>query len=204
METREDADGSLVLTYDSSRWTKWLIGATLVLLGAAAYDYFVGARGDERLIGLLAGSATTALSALVVLEQSTFRVDPRSRLIEWEQRWGFRRRAGITPFADVKHVSAERPIGDSGVPSRRVCLHLADGSLLPVTVGYRLDAGQKISRAAEALRRVLGQDAVPPPTESARAMIEQGRTVEAIRILVEREGLSLSDAKDRVDQIRRG
>ena len=204
METREDADGSLVLTYDSSRWTKWLIGATLVLLGAAAYDYFVGARGDERLIGLLAGSATTALSALVVLEQSTFRVDPRSRLIEWEQRWGFRRRAGITPFADVKHVSAERPIGDSGVPSRRVCLHLADGSLLPVTVGYRLDAGQKISRAAEALRRVLGQDAVPPPTESARAMIEQGRTVEAIRILVDREGLSLSDAKDRVDQIRRG
>ena len=83
METREDADGSLVLTYDSSRWTKWLIGATLVLLGAAAYDYFVGARGDERLIGLLAGSATTALSARVVLEQSTFRVDPRSRLIEW-------------------------------------------------------------------------------------------------------------------------
>jgi len=204
MDTREDADGSLVLTYDSSLWTKWLIGATLVLIGTAAYDYFIGARGDERLIGLLAGAATTALSALVMLEQSTFRVDPRSRLIEWEQRWGFRRRAGITPFADIKHVSAERPIGDSGVPSRRVCLHLADGSLLPVTVGYRTDADQKITKAAEALRTALGQDAVPSPAESARVMIEQGRTVEAIKILVEREGLSLADAKHRVDQIRRG
>ena len=204
MDTREDADGSLVLTYDSSLWTKWLIGATLVLLGTAAYDYFIGARGDQRLIGLLAGAATTALSALVVLEQSTFRVDPRSRLIEWEQRWGFRRRAGITTFADIKHVSAERPIGDSGVPSRRVCLHLADGSLLPVTVGYRTDADQKITKAAEALRTALGQDAVPSPAESARVMIEQGRTVEAIKILVEREGLSLADAKHRVDQIRRG
>ena len=204
MDTREDADGSLLLTYDSSLWTKWLIGATLVLLGTSAYDYFIGARGDERIIGLLAGSATTAIAALVMLEQSTFRVDPTSRVIEWEQRWGFRRRAGFTPFADIKHVSAERPIGDSGVPSRRVCLHLADGSLLPITVGYRPDADQRITSAAEALRRVLGHNAVPAPAESARAMIEQGRAIDAIKILVEREGLSLTDAKDRVDKIRRG
>ena len=204
MDTREEPDGSLLLTYDSSLWTKWLIGATLVLLGTAAYDYFIGTRGDERLIGLLGGAATCAITALVVLEQSNFRVDPRSRLIEWEQRWGFRQRAGVTPFADVKHVSAERPIGDSGVPSRRVCLHLADGSLLPSTVGYRTDADERISKAAEQLRRVLGQPVVPTAAESARAMIEQGRTVEAIKIFVEQEGLSLAEAKDRVDQIRRG
>ena len=202
MHTREEPDGSLLLTYDSSLWTKWLIGATLVLLGTAAYDYFIGRRGDERMIGLLAGAATTALSALVMLEQSTVRVDPRSRLIEWQQRWGFRQRAGVTPFADVTHVSAERPIGDTGVPSRRVCLHLADGSLLPLTVGYRPDGDGAISKAAEQLRRVLGQPAVPTPAEAARAMVEQGRAVEAIKILVEREGLSLAEAKDRVDQIR--
>ena len=203
MDTREDADGSLLLTYDSSSWTKWLIGVTLVLLATAVYEYFFGTRGDERIIGLLAGAATTAIVALVMLEQSTFRADPKSRLIEWQQRWGFRQRAGITPFADIKHVSAERPIGDTGIPSRRVCLHLADGSLLPVTVGYRPDGDEKITRAAESLRRVLGQ-APPTAEQSARAMIEQGRTVEAIRILVEREGLSLTEAKDRVDQMRRG
>jgi hypothetical protein len=157
METREDADGTLLLTYDSSLWTKWLIGATVVLLATAVYDYFIGARSDQRVIGLLAGAATTAITALVMLEQSTFRVDPATRLIEWQQRWGFRQRAGITPFTDVKHVSAARPIGDSGVPSRRVCLHLADGSLLPVTVGYRPDGDEKIAKAAELLRRVLGQ-----------------------------------------------
>ena len=203
MNTRQEPDGSLLLTYDSSLWTKWLIGATLVLLGTAAYDYFIGTRGDDRMIGLLAGAATTALSALVMLEQSTFRADPASRLIEWEQRWGFRQRAGVTPFADVKHVSAERPIGDTGVPSRRVCLHLADGSLLPVTVGYRPDGDEAIAKAAEQLRLMLGQPAVPTPAAAARAMVEQGRAVDAIKILVEREGLSLAEAKDRVDQIRR-
>ncbi|MBY0496052.1 MAG: hypothetical protein K2Y23_17740 [Cyanobacteria bacterium] len=157
MDAREEADGTLILTCDSSLWTKWLIGATLVLLGTAAYDYFFGRQGEDRMIGLLAGAATCAISALVMLEQSTFRVDPRSRLIEWEQRWGFRQRAGVTPFADIKHVSAERPIGDTGVPSRRVCLHLADGSLLPITVGYRPDGDEKISDAAALLRRVLEQ-----------------------------------------------
>lgn len=203
METREEADGVLVLTHDSSRWTKWLIGATLVLLGTAAYDYFTGARRDDRTIGLLAGAATTAIAGLVMLEQVSFRVDPKTRLVEWQQRWGFRQRAGITPFADIKHVSAERPIGDTGVPSRRVCLHLADGSLLPVTVGYRTDADERILKAAESLRRVLGQ-AAPAPADSARVMIEQGRAVEAIKILVEREGLSLAEAKNRVEQMRRG
>jgi hypothetical protein len=203
MDTREEADGSLVLTYDSSLWTRWLIGGTLVLLGVAAYDYVIGPRDDERIIGLLAGAATLAVIALVMLEQCRFTLNPIPRLIEWEQRWGFRRRAGVTAFADVQHVSVETPIGDSGIPSRRVVLHLADGTLLPLTVGYKPDVDGAIARSAEMLRRVLGQDPKPSPSQSARALMRQGKTVEAVKIFMEHEGLSLKDAKDRVDQIRR-
>jgi hypothetical protein len=200
MEARQDATGTLQLTYDSSLWTKWLVAATLALIATAGYDYFLGTRGDERLIGLLAGAATTAITALVMLEQSRFRVDPCSRLIEWQQRWGFRQRGGVIPFADVRHVSVERPIGDSGVPSRRIVLHLAGESLLPVTVGYRPDNGDQIVKAADLLRSVLGQPA-PGAEESARVLVQQGRTVDAIKLLVEEEGLSLADAKARLDRI---
>jgi hypothetical protein len=204
MDTREESDGSLVLTYDSSLWTRWLIGGTLVLLGMASYNYLIGPRDDERIIGLLAGAATLAVIALVMLEQCRFTLNPIPRLIEWEQRWGFRRRAGVTAFADVQHVSVETPIGDTGIPSRRVVLHLTDGSFLPLTVGYKPDVDGAIAQSAEMLRRVLGQNPAPSSSEMARALIEQGRAVEAIKILVEHEGLSLKDAKDRVDQIRRG
>ena len=204
MDTREEADGSVLLTYDSSWWTRWLIGATLVLLGAALYDYFIGGGGDERVIGLLAGAATLAVIALVMLEQCRFRFDPVSRLIEWEQRWGFRRRLGVTAFGDVQHVSVETPIGDTGIPSRRVVLHLTDGTLLPITAGYKVDGDGAIARSAETLRRILGQDPKPSPSALARAFIEQGRTIEAVKVLVEQEGLSLKDAKDRVDEIGRG
>jgi hypothetical protein len=201
MQASEEPDGALLLTYDSSLWTKWLIGAALVLLGTAVYDYFIGARGEDRLIGLLAGAATLAVTAVVMLEQCRFRIDPIARIIESEQRWGFRRRGGITPFDDVAHVSTEVPIGDSGIPSRRIVLHLVNGALLPLTVGYKPDVDEAISRAAALLRAKLGQH--PQTTaESIRLLIAQGRAIDAIKLLVEKEGLSPTDAKQRVDRIK--
>ena len=200
MNVRQEPDGSLLLTYDSTRWTKWLIGATVLTLATAVYDYFLGARGDGRLIGLLGAATTLALIGIVMLEQARFRFDPATRLIEWDQRWAFRRRAGITPFSGVKHVSVDVPIGDQGIPSRRVVLHLADGTLLPVTVGYKPDVDGAISRTAETLRVTLGHR---PPTmeDSVRWLISQGRTIDAVTLLREKEGVSLTEAKRRVEQI---
>ena len=200
MNLRHQPDGSLLLTHDSTRWTKWAVGATLLLTGTAAYDYFIGARGDERLIGLLGAAATLALVGIVMLEQSRFRFDPATRFIEWDQRWAFRRRAGVTPFDDVKHVSVEVPIGDRGIPSRRVVLHLTDGILLPVTVGYKPDVDGSIWRAAEMLRVALGHH--PPTMEGCvRLLVAQGRTIDAIKMLTEKEDMSLTEAKRRVEQI---
>jgi hypothetical protein len=200
MDLSEEPDGSLLFTYDSSRWTKWLITVTLVMAGTAVYDYFIGERGDARVIGLLGGATTTGLIALAFLEQSRFRIDPASRLIDWDQRWGFRRRTGVTPFADVAHVSVDVPIGDSGIPSRRVVMHLANGTLLPMTVGYKPDVDDAIERAAETLRVALGHR--PPTTEeSVRVLIRQGRKVEAVKLLVQKETLTLSEARQRVDKM---
>jgi hypothetical protein len=147
-------EGSLLLTYDSSRWSKCAIGLTLLLLA----------------------------------------------VIEWEQRWGFRRRAGILKFADVQHVSVDVPIGDDGVPSRRIVFHLSNGNLLPVTVGYRPDTDNTIANAAEAIRTVLGQ-APSNITDSLRALIAKGQTISAIKLLREHEGISLAEAKRRVEEM---
>jgi len=35
MQVRREADGAFVLTYDSTLWTKWLLGAAVVFLAAA-------------------------------------------------------------------------------------------------------------------------------------------------------------------------
>lgn len=97
---------------------------------------------------------------------------------------------------------AEVPIGDTGVPNRRVALHLADGSVLPITVGYQPDSDGEIARTAERIRRALGQPSDLSPLDSARLMVERGQIVEAIKILRAGEGLSLTEAKRRVDALQ--
>jgi hypothetical protein len=50
---------------------------------------------------------------------------------------------------------------------------------------------------------VLGQPEYPSVMESAQSLVDAGRTVEAVRLLIEGEGLSRIDAKTRVDEMRK-
>jgi hypothetical protein len=201
MNVTKADDGALLLTYDSRIWSRWLLGAAMVLAATAVYDLTRGDRGDDRLVGL-AGAAMTLLGVAVVMFETTrFRFDPFRRRIEWERRWAWSRRSGTLAFGDVRHVAVEVPIGDNGVPSRRIVLHLIGGEMIPVTVGYRPDADQQIARGAESVRVMLGHAARPSPDDTIRALVASGRTIDAIKMLVEEERLSLSDAKARVDQL---
>jgi hypothetical protein len=199
METQELPDGGLLLTYDSRLWSKWLFGGALIMIATAIYDMTIGTRGDDRLIGLIGGIATCALAGLVVYETTRFHVDRFNRLIVWQRRWGFQWRSGTTAFADIRHVAIEVPIGDHGIPSRRIVLHLHDGSMIPVTVGYRPDLGDEIARTAETLRRMIGHDPRSMTDQALRALLSSGRKIDAIKILVEDERLSLTSAKARID-----
>ena len=198
-----ETDGALLLTYDSTRWTKWLAGGAVVMLITAVYDYLIGARGDERVIGLLAGAATLGGIALIMLEQTRFRVDPVTRLVEWDQRWGFRRRGRASRRSTRSSTSASRcRLATRVFQAAGWCSIWPMASLLPVTAGYKPDLGDEISNAAERLRLQLGHR---PPTvdESARLLVAQGRTIEAVKLLVEKESLSLTDARQRVDRVEK-
>ena len=201
MEMTKSADGSLLLTYDGRLWSRWLLGGALLMSATAVYDMTIGTRGDDRLIGLIGGIATCAGAAAVMFETARWRVDPFHRRIEWERRWAFQHRSGTLAFADVRHVAIEVPIGDDGVPSRRVVLHMHDGSMIPVTVGYRPDGDNRIVDAAEALRALLGHQAKPSAVEVVRALLASGRKIDAVKVLVEQEQLSLSEAKARIDAL---
>jgi hypothetical protein len=202
MDIEQRPGGSLLLSYDSTLWSRWLFGAAALMAITAVYDLTIGARGDARLIGLAGGIATCLVGGIVMLETSSFTVDASTRCIQWSRRWAFQRRAGRIEFHDIAHVATERPIGDTGIPSRRIVLHLRNGETVPITVGYRPDVGDQISRAAEQLRRVIGHQPVPPVDDSVRALLARGRSVEAIKLLVEEQQLPLRDAKARVERLR--
>lgn len=169
------------------------------LLAGAVYHLLSGRGDTERLLGFLGGTLTCVLIALVLLEQARVVVDPAARSVVWRRRFAFRTRSGSLTFDDIRAVYAERSIGDSRVPSRRLVICTRNGETIPLTAGYRPDADQVILRASEQMRAVLGQH--PASGDTAKAMVMAGRIMEAIAFLRESEGLSLIDAKRRIDAL---
>jgi hypothetical protein len=202
MTVTKAADGALLLTYDSRWWSTCSLAGAFILAATAIYDVTIGTRGDDRLIGLAGGVATLIGVAVVMFETTHFRVDPFKRVIEWQRRWAWQRREGRLAFGEVRLVALERPLGDHGVPSHRIVLHTTGGEMIPVTVGYRPDGDKQIAGAAESLRVMLGHAAKPPVADAVRALVASGRTLDAIKLVIEEEKLSLADAKQRVNDIR--
>jgi len=180
-----------------------MLVATALFVGVAGYDFFVGARGTDRLIGLLASAATCFGVAILFLETARFEFSRPMRMVTWRRRWALRERSGTIPFSEIQSVAVERPIGDDGTPSRRITLKTRDGTVVPLTVGYRPDADDAIVKIADRIRGLLGQDAQATAQQDLDDLIATGRTIEAIKILRETEGLSLTDAKQRVEELRR-
>ena len=203
MNLEQAADGTLVITYDGRGLTKLMLAATALFVGVAGYDVFVGARGTDRLIGLLASAATCFAISIVFLETARFEFSRPAHIVTWRRRWALRERSGSIPFSEIQSVQVERPIGDTGTPSRRVTLKTKDGSVVPLTVGYRPDADDAIVKIADRIRALLGHDAEATAQQDLEDLIAAGKTIDAIRILRERDGLSLTDAKRRVDDLRR-
>ena len=153
--TRNTSDGSMLLTYDGTLWSKWLLGVAAIFVATAIYDVTIGARGDDRLIALAGGVLTCVSGALLMYERARWRFDPFDQTIEWNRRWAFQHKSGTLRFAEVRSVLIDVPIGDEGVPSRRIVMQMVDGSTIPVTVGYRPDHGDVMSNVAAELREML-------------------------------------------------
>src|SRR5262245_910744 len=201
MTLDERTDGTLVVTYDSIGLTRFMLVATALFLAVAGYDVFIGARGTERLIGLLGSAGTCLLVALVFHERVWFEFAPDSRTVIWRRRWALKLRSGSIPFGSIESVLVERPIGDDGTPSRRIALKTVSGEDIPITVGYRPDGDGAVLQIASRLRAMLGHETDATHMHNVKALVAAGKTLDAIRVLREEEGLSLVEAKRRVEDI---
>ena len=201
MTIDERHDGTILVTYDSARLTWLMLAAGGVCLVTAGYDVFIGARGADRLAGLLGAAGTCLLVAIIFLERVWFEFAPATRVVTWRRRWALRHQSGSIPFGSVQSVLVERPVGDDGTPSRRIALKTIAGEDIPMTVGYRPDADGAVVHIASRIRVILGHDSRATHVDNVLALMAAGKTIDAIRILREEEGLSLLDAKRRIEEL---
>jgi hypothetical protein len=151
--------------------------------------------------GPLLGATMCFAIAVATSETARFAFDPARRRIDWRRRWTWWRRAGVIPFDHVRDVLVQSPVGDDGVPSRRIALRLADGGELPMTTGYSPDPDDAMVHLASRIRALVGL--AGDESAPVAALAKTGRTIDAVRLLRQTTGVSLDEAVRRVDELRR-
>lgn len=198
---RPSADVLTVKTDDSPLAILWLL---IFALCAAWGGYLFFTRrspfNEENFQGALGGAVTGLIGFLALYERGRFTFDRDKKVLTWYRQRALRRRSGTVPFREIRSVFYHSPIGDEGVPSRRVVL-VTDSGELPLTLAFVPDTDDRIKSLAESLKRFVGGDGpVPDMTdENVRAAVKAGRITEAVRVLRQEKGMSLEEAKDVVD-----
>jgi hypothetical protein len=107
-------------------------------------------------------------------------------------------------FADITDVRVEiAPMQDTeDVLSCRLSLVTAS-AILPLTAGYEPDQKRYDAMRDTVLDAVFGDGPRPAPLDPVRMLVKEGRIIDAVAILRMREGLDLTTASARVDELRK-
>lgn len=181
--------------------TLWL---SFVFFGAALFvmvEFFFG-HGDHR-AAFPAGFFT--LFGVVFLRSTDAVFDKKARVCRLQKLsiWRVKRRQfGFDDIADVR-LDVGPTSGTSQVPTCRLEL-IVGSEVVPLTDAY--EGGQKRQEAmrSEILDMLFKPRARPGEADPVRTLVEQGRLVDAVRILRMRDGLDLAEATARVAEMKTG
>ena len=144
-------------------------------------------------------AAISLAGALAFLRRDKTVFDDAARRLTWSKWTPFGRSGGTVAYDEVTSVTVETMSGSESVPSARVAIHTASDKI-PLTGHYSASLDQW-EPVATRIRQFVGLSAADLTEDSLRAMVAEGRKIDAIRHLREKSGMSLADAKHAVEQL---
>ncbi|SRR5579871_1222208 len=185
---------------DSTVWLSWIFGVC-----AAAIMFF--SVTQHQLRGLV-GAALFVLFALIVELRTVFTFDAAQRVVRWKNLKRFKTETGSISFDEINDIGTESMSGDSGSLTYRLTLITSTGTV-PMAYSYtgHNDAYAQLRHQILAFikpgsEQETGVTAQGIPTDlepSLRSLLDQGRKIDAIKLLQASQKLGLSDAVKRVD-----
>jgi hypothetical protein len=203
MEIHQPSSDLLIVESRDSGFTKLCLVGFVLMSMIGAFQLYRQPLGweSEQVHGSLAGCGFFALLFVLFFERVRFAFDRRLKLIVWRRRRALRAKGGEVPFSSVVRILVSVPIGDQGhPPNRQIILKLKEG-VLPLTLTTTTDVDDVQLHLAERLRQFMGEDPRDPAAASIEEAIAAGQIIQAVKLLREQEGMSLTEAKLRVSEI---
>jgi hypothetical protein len=184
-----------LVVIDGSIWM------SVLFLCAVAFISFQGLTHSMRNWWVAAGALS--LFAFLMWRRETVTFDVAGQQVHWVRRRAFKLASGTIPFSDMRGITIESMSGNHNALSYRLTILTTDK---PVPMSDEYGGGQA---HYEALRKQIleyvGMDKSGSPGQdhetSIRALLLQGRKVDAVAFVRENYQLDLTEAVDRVNEI---
>jgi membrane protein YdbS with pleckstrin-like domain len=196
MRISENSYQRLVLRDESIWITAICIAAAAVLVVASL---LAGAGRASPWVSLL-----FILFGLAFLRSSTITFDKVEQACHLSKLSSLKRSRAHIPFADIQDVEIQpEPLNaDSQQTSYRLSLTTASGGV-PLSDTYEPNFARYSEIRRAILQMLNRQDALAAQPDPVRSLVEQGRLVDAVALLRQREGLDLATARQRVAEMQK-
>jgi hypothetical protein len=203
--TRSDREKLVIVDFPYVIGAILFLGA-LIMLGGLFKLLAQGGIQRNELIGHLLCFGLFFFGGVLLTKRSMFEFDLARRQLIWSRIGFFTRQGGTVPFGQITGATVQSIPGSGSGLSYRVALTTTQGDI-PLTDAY----GGGLEKACKAIRNAinlaLGFPTLPEnQTDEAdlRALIGSGRVIDAIKLVRERRGCGLAEAKDIVDRMKAG
>ncbi|HXS78147.1 MAG TPA: hypothetical protein VN753_18355 [Terracidiphilus sp.] len=194
MHVTRKTDQELVVV-DGSIWL------SVFLLCAAAFMGFMAVTHNTPSwwfsVGLL------SLFAFIAWRRETVTFDIPSQQVKWVRRRAFNLAGGTVPFREMRGITLESMTDNHGALNFRLTIPTTDKPI-PMSDGYGGGQAHYESLRKQILEFLkMDKTASPDPDDGAsiRALLQQGRKVDAVEFVRSNYQLDLAEAVDRVNEI---
>lgn len=201
MKVSKDNGQSLIIEVRPG-WFEWLLLClTFVSLIYLIKSYFETPRVMQNVYGAGGSALLLFIAYMAYYEKSVFNFNKISRQLLWDRTRFFKKQRGVVSFFNITNVNLQISTGDDASPNYRVLLKTDTGDI-PITAAYLADK-ELCKRVAGKIGNVLSLQSSDLVLKSAADLVKDRREIDAVKLLVFEKGISLTEAKKIVDDLKK-
>ena len=197
---KERRDGDKTIFNDAPGFLPAVFGAAgLFVLGQFVLVLFGMIETEHPVWAMPVVAALSLGCTLFFFRRDSNTFDGAARRLIWSKWTPLGRTGGTVAYDDITNVTVETMSGMDSTSTARVVIHTA-ADKIPLTVHYSASL-ESWEPVATRIRQLVGLSTANLTDDSLRALVAEGRKIDAIRHLREKSGMSLADAKHAVERL---